>query len=38
MKYDINKKMRYLKQIYIKTIPEEYSHDGNRRYKTECDR
>lgn len=38
MKYDIKKRMRYLKQMYIKTIPEEYSHDGNRRYKTECDR
>jgi hypothetical protein len=36
--YDVKKRMRYLKQMYIKTIPEEYSHDGNKRYKTECAR
>lgn len=24
--------------MYLKVIPEEYSHDGNKRYKTECAR
>lgn len=38
MKYDVRKRMRYLKQMYLKVIPEEYSHDGNKRYKTECAR
>lgn len=38
MKYDMKKRMRYLKQMYIKTIPEEYTHDAIKRYKTEYDR